>query len=101
MKPDAPVTNRRMTATSIVRSTADFHAVVPEVFTRYDFLNVRSRSRRLSVMVRTGRPRAFDTQKALARARDVFWSRGYGATSVQDLVDELGRAAGQHLCRVR
>lgn len=45
-------------------------------------------------MVRTGRPRAFDTQQALARARDVFWSRGYAATSVQDLVDELGVQRG-------
>jgi TetR/AcrR family transcriptional regulator, transcriptional repressor for nem operon len=60
----------------------------------YDFLNVQSRSRRMSVMVRTGRPRAFDTQQALARARDVFWSRGYGATSIQDLVDELGLQRG-------
>jgi TetR/AcrR family transcriptional repressor of nem operon len=40
-------------------------------------------------MARTGRPRAFDTQQALAQARDLFWSRGYAATSIQDLVDEL------------
>lgn len=45
-------------------------------------------------MTRTGRPRAFDTQRALARARDLFWSRGYAATSVQDLVDELGVQRG-------
>jgi TetR/AcrR family transcriptional regulator, transcriptional repressor for nem operon len=45
-------------------------------------------------MARTGRPRAFDAQVALARARDLFWSRGYGATSVQDLVDELGVQRG-------
>jgi TetR/AcrR family transcriptional repressor of nem operon len=45
-------------------------------------------------VARTGRPRAFDTQQALARARDLFWSRGYGATSVQDLVDELGVQRG-------
>ncbi|MGH3260866.1 MAG: TetR/AcrR family transcriptional regulator, partial [Trebonia sp.] len=45
-------------------------------------------------MTRTGRPRAFDTQQALARARDLFWSRGYAATSVQDLVDELGVQRG-------
>jgi TetR/AcrR family transcriptional regulator, transcriptional repressor for nem operon len=45
-------------------------------------------------MARTGRPRAFDTQQALARARDLFWSRGYAATSVQDLVDELGVQRG-------
>jgi TetR/AcrR family transcriptional repressor of nem operon len=45
-------------------------------------------------MARTGRPRAFDTDQALARARDLFWSRGYAATSVQDLVDELGVQRG-------
>jgi TetR/AcrR family transcriptional regulator, transcriptional repressor for nem operon len=45
-------------------------------------------------MARTGRPRAFDTKQALARARDLFWSRGYAATSVQDLVDELGVQRG-------
>ncbi|MFB4295791.1 TetR/AcrR family transcriptional regulator [Actinomadura sp. NTSP31] len=45
-------------------------------------------------MARTGRPRAFDTQEALARALDVFWSRGYAGTSVQDLVDELAVQRG-------
>jgi TetR/AcrR family transcriptional repressor of nem operon len=45
-------------------------------------------------MARTGRPREFDENETLARARDVFWSRGYGATSVQDLVDELGVQRG-------
>src|ERR1700733_12691080 len=60
----------------------------------YLFLNDRSRSRRISFMARPGRPRAFDTQQTLARARDLFWSRGYAATSVQDLVDELGVQRG-------
>lgn len=45
-------------------------------------------------MPRTGRPRAFDPEAALARARDVFWSRGYAATSVQDLVDGLSLQRG-------
>jgi TetR/AcrR family transcriptional regulator, transcriptional repressor for nem operon len=45
-------------------------------------------------VARTGRPRAFDTQRALAEARDLFWSRGYAATSIQDLVDELGLQRG-------
>jgi TetR/AcrR family transcriptional regulator, transcriptional repressor for nem operon len=45
-------------------------------------------------MTRTGRPREFDEQQALAQARDVFWSRGYEATSVQDLVDALAVQRG-------
>lgn len=45
-------------------------------------------------MARIGRPRAFDPEAALARARDLFWSRGYAATSVQDLVDGLSVQRG-------
>jgi TetR/AcrR family transcriptional repressor of nem operon len=45
-------------------------------------------------MTRTGRPREFDEQQALAQARDVFWSRGYQATSVQDLVNALAVQRG-------
>ena len=45
-------------------------------------------------MPRTGRPREFDEQQVLARARDVFWTRGYEATSVQDLVDALAVQRG-------
>lgn len=45
-------------------------------------------------MTRTGRPRSFDEHEVLGRARDLFWSRGYGATSVQDLVDNLSVQRG-------
>jgi TetR/AcrR family transcriptional repressor of nem operon len=45
-------------------------------------------------MARTGRPRAFDVDDTVARARDLFWSRGYAATSVQDLVDGLSVQRG-------
>ena len=40
-------------------------------------------------MTRTGRPRTFDENIVLAEARDLFWARGYRATSVQALVDGL------------
>lgn len=45
-------------------------------------------------MARTGRPRAFDVDQTVARAQDLFWSRGYSSTSVQDLVDELSVQRG-------
>jgi TetR/AcrR family transcriptional repressor of nem operon len=37
-----------------------------------------------------GRPKEFDESEALARAMEVFWSQGYEATSVQDLLDAMG-----------
>ena len=33
------------------------------------------------------RPKAFDPEDILDRATALFWTRGYEATSVQDLVD--------------
>ncbi|GLX08754.1 TetR/AcrR family transcriptional regulator [Microbispora sp. NBRC 16548] len=45
-------------------------------------------------MARTGRPRAFDKGQVLERALLLFWSRGYEATSVQDLVDALALERG-------
>jgi TetR/AcrR family transcriptional repressor of nem operon len=34
--------------------------------------------------------RQFDRSEALERAMQTFWSRGYAATSMQDLVDRMG-----------
>ncbi|MBF6176570.1 TetR/AcrR family transcriptional regulator [Nocardia blacklockiae] len=45
-------------------------------------------------MARTGRPREFDKDQTLIRAVQLFWSRGYETTSVQDLVDALGIERG-------
>jgi len=37
-----------------------------------------------------GRPRAYDPEDALKRARDIFWVKGYAATSLDDLVEATG-----------
>ncbi|NUS44549.1 MAG: TetR/AcrR family transcriptional regulator [Mycobacteriaceae bacterium] len=41
-------------------------------------------------MPRTGRPRAFDDGQVVLGARDVFWQRGYAATSMRELKENLG-----------
>jgi len=45
-------------------------------------------------VTRTGRPRGFDRDQTLTRALELFWSRGYGTTSIQDLVDALAVERG-------
>lgn len=40
------------------------------------------------------RPRKFDESDAIAAAREEFWTRGYGATSVDDLTTATGLGKG-------
>jgi AcrR family transcriptional regulator len=42
-----------------------------------------------------GRPREFDRDAALAKARDTFWARGYEGVSMADLVAALGIASAR------
>jgi TetR/AcrR family transcriptional repressor of nem operon len=43
-------------------------------------------SHKASVQLPRGRPRTFDTEAAIERAMGVFWSRGYHATALPDLL---------------
>jgi len=41
-----------------------------------------------------GRPYEFDREETLSKAMDLFWEKGYKATSIQDLVDRMGIKRG-------
>src|SRR4249920_3479788 len=55
--------------------------------TLQDGLTDRSRCAQMLVMVRN---KQFDKHAALDEAMELFWEKGYHATSIQDLVDRLG-----------
>lgn len=41
-----------------------------------------------------GRPRSFDTDQAIEKAMQVFWTHGYEGASLPDLLDGMGLTRG-------
>jgi TetR/AcrR family transcriptional regulator, transcriptional repressor for nem operon len=42
----------------------------------------------------TGRPKIYDEQEAVGKAREVFWEKGYAATSTEDVLTAMGIGRG-------
>src|SRR5690349_21458762 len=44
----------------------------------------------MKTAAKRGRPRAYDPEAALRAARDIFWVKGYAATSLDDIAEATG-----------
>src|SRR5580693_8365199 len=55
---------------------------------------ISAMSHQAPVKLPRGRPRSFDTEAAVERAMGVFWSRGYHATALPDLLRATNLSRG-------